>query len=189
MKLQTFVVGAMVACQIVTAAALLWLDRVVGAPLAIVSAATAALCIAAALVAHRFIGRALAAPLHELVVLAHQIAAHREVPRLRGRIREIALLEESLRRMTAELSTEDDAETVLSADVAHELRSSLSAVKNALYYLKEVARDQGLAEKDPALPEIIAHAELELEKAAGIATPTPRKAAARSKGGPRRATA
>jgi len=190
-RLQAIVVGVVVAAQALMAAVVVCLDRgraVSGGTLFVASAAACAL---SAWIVHRWAMRGLSGPLQELIVLVEQIAEHPDVSRLRSRIREIALLEDSIRRMAAEMSDArlKDGSAVLSADSAHELRSSLGAVKNALYYVKEVSRDHGLPEKDPALLQIFEHAELEIEKAAKIAAAQQEKIAGSEKGGPRGATA
>ena len=56
----------------------------------------------------------------------------------------------------------------LACEAAHELRSSLGAIKNALYYVKEFIKENRLEEKDPAILEVLGHADREVQKAAEL---------------------
>lgn len=185
MKLRTFIVGTVVSSQVLIGALLLVSNKVSVVPEWFEVVAAFICCFVSAGIAHHLARQRLVAPIQELVVLAQQVASHPDVPRLRPQIKEIALLEDSLRRLAADLAAAPRASGLigLSPEVAHELRSSLGAVKNALYYIREVCRENHLAEKDPALLEIISHAELEIEKAVAIAAPKDKRKNEASKGG------
>lgn len=56
----------------------------------------------------------------------------------------------------------------LASGVGHELRNPLGAIKNAVYFFKEIMAEHHLAEKNNAVAEVLHHAEKEINIAANI---------------------
>ncbi len=133
----------------------LWQNRRV---LLLVGLAALTLLFAAAFFFAWTIGR----PLRVLTASARAIAAGQHVPDLEARglvPREIAVLSEVLREMTDRLQRRADEAAERSADVSHELKTPLSAIRGAIELLRDSGDEMAQEQRERFIANIDADAE------------------------------